>query len=291
MRQVCSQPRIFPQRIIAFSSWLLLLLLGPAFSSDEIADGPAIDIISSNITSLRKNWELIKSLDASVYFLQETTLNKQGQNAMAKVIRKSSHSAIFGPPCGYKFSGAQTSISLWNAKSGGLAAVAKDPLPLKVIKSTSYPFDSGRCTHTWLPTGMGRRGIHVINCYGYVGAGPKNMRIFKLNEKFLASVFEYVASLGEVPWIVVGDLQTSLLLKVVLIFGSSLPPWKLNSSRALLRFWIVLTIVLLLVAVFLRFPPAKPRRQSQIPLILFLLERRPLDFLGPLERRGSSFAR
>lgn len=199
----------FPRALIALSSWFLFLRIGPGFSSDAIADGPTLDIISANVTSLRKNWDLVKALDSSIYFLQETTLNKQGQNAMARTISKDNHSATFGLPCEYKFSGSQTSISLWNAKSGGLASIAKNSLPLKDIKSTTFMFEIGRATHTWVPCGLGHRGFHIINCYGYVGAGTKNPHAFTLNEKFLSSVFEYTSTLGDVPWMVVGDLQTN----------------------------------------------------------------------------------
>ena len=175
--------------------------MGPCFPSDETADGPSINIISANVTSLRKNWDSVKTLDSSLYFLQETTLNKQGQNAMAmaRTISRDNHNVTFGLPCGYKFSGSQSSISLWNAKSGGLASIAKKPLPLKDIKSTTFMFEIGRATHTWVPCGPGRRGFHIINCYGYVGAGTKNPHAFALNEKLLSSVFEYAASLGGHP--------------------------------------------------------------------------------------------
>jgi hypothetical protein len=91
----------FPRALIALSSWFLFLRIGPGFSSDAIADGPTLDIISANVTSLRKNWDLVKALDSSIYFLQETTLNKQGQNAMARTISKDNHSATFGLPCEY----------------------------------------------------------------------------------------------------------------------------------------------------------------------------------------------
>ena len=35
-------------------------------------------LISANITSLRKNWDLIRMMNANIYCLQETTLNPQG---------------------------------------------------------------------------------------------------------------------------------------------------------------------------------------------------------------------
>ena len=43
------------RRLLPSSVWCLLLGMGPAFSSDCIADGP-IKIMSANVTSLRKNW-------------------------------------------------------------------------------------------------------------------------------------------------------------------------------------------------------------------------------------------
>ena len=63
--------------------------------------------------------------------------------------------------------------------------------------------------HTWVPAGCGRRGFHIFNIYGHVGAGKKNPVAFQKNAAFLQQVFQAAALLGEVPWIVVGDFQTN----------------------------------------------------------------------------------
>ncbi|CAE7832127.1 unnamed protein product [Symbiodinium sp. CCMP2592] len=66
-----------------------------------------------------------------------------------------------------------------------------------------------QCTHTFIPIGIGTRGLHVFNIYGYVGAGPKNPHAFKRNEQLLDSILQCAASLGDVPILICGDLQTS----------------------------------------------------------------------------------
>ena len=97
----------------------------------------------------------------------------------------------------------QKNISLWNARSGGLATISKKPLPIHEIQSSEYPFTTGRCTQTWVPSGCGRRGFHIFNIYGHVGAGSRNPEALRLNEQLLTSVFEAAAKLGDVPWILV----------------------------------------------------------------------------------------
>ena len=130
-------------------------------------------LISANVTSLRKNWDLVRMMDANIYCLQETTLNPQGQNAMARTIHKSGHNVLFSKPSEYKLSGLQKTFSLSNARSGGLATISKQPLPIQNIPATNTDFEHSRCTHTWIPAGCGLRGFHLFNVYGYVGAGKK----------------------------------------------------------------------------------------------------------------------
>ena len=125
----------------------MLLHLGSQFSSDEISDGPNISITSANVTSLRKNWDIVASLNSSIFCLQETTLNRHGQNSMAKKLSNTQYNVLFGRPSDFKFSGSQKNISLWNARSGGLATISKKPLPIHEIQSSEYhlpPADAHR---------------------------------------------------------------------------------------------------------------------------------------------------
>lgn len=179
-------------------------------------DGPSkkakmtlITLISANITSLRKNWDLIRMMNANIYCLQETTLNPQGQNAVARTIHKSGHNVLFSKPSEYKLSGLQKTFSLWNARSGGLATISKQALPIQNIPATNTDFEHSRCTHTWIPAGCGLRGFHLFNVYGYVGSGKKNPYAFQQNDNLLQQIFQSVALSGHVPWLIVGDFQTN----------------------------------------------------------------------------------
>ena len=185
----------FPRALLQAcpSSALILFLfaaIGPGFSSDIAADGPQLSILPANVTSMRKNFEIIRGFDSSYNFLQETTLNVHGQSSMRKVLHRTGYDALFGPPCGLKLSGSQFQRTVWNSKSGGFATVARH------IVST---LTSGKCTLTWIPTDIGARGFHVFNIYGYVGAGPKNPKALTLNEDFLAAVISEIISLGDGP--------------------------------------------------------------------------------------------
>ena len=171
--------------------------------------GKKFVIISSNVTSLRKNWTILKQLPADIYCCQETTLNAAGQNSMKRTLARDKFHALLGPPSKYKFSGSQRAISLWNAGSGGLATIAKLHQPMKNISSNGDPFTIGKCTVTWVPLGMGRRGLYLYNIYGFVGAGPRNKTAFEKNDLLIQQIFEHAASLGDVPILLVGDFQTN----------------------------------------------------------------------------------
>jgi hypothetical protein len=166
-------------------------------------------IISANITSLRKNWDVLKLQHADIYCCQETTLNFAGQNSMKRTLTSQGYYALLGPPTKFKFSGSQRAISLWNAGSGGLAAIAKKHQPMKNISSDGEPFTIGKCTVTWVPLGVGRRGFYLYDVYGFVGAGPRNKIAMEKNEILLQQIFEHASSLGDVPILLVGDFQAN----------------------------------------------------------------------------------
>ena len=166
-------------------------------------------LVSSNVTSLRKNWPLLQQTVADVYLCQETTLNTHGQNSMQRSLSSQGFSAAFGPATKHKFSGSQKKISLWNACSGGLATIAKQSVPFKAIPCDGDSFIIGKSHLNWFPTGVGRRGFYVYNIYGFVGAGPKCLTAFEKNEQLLHEVFSHAATLGNSPILFIGDFQTS----------------------------------------------------------------------------------
>ena len=113
-------------RCVGFPPLWATIHIGPEFPSDCAGDGPptsSTTILSANITSMRKNWCLLESLECDYYFLQETTLNQTGQKTMNKLLNNSGYQCAFGKPCEYKLSGKQTRISTWNARPGGLATM------------------------------------------------------------------------------------------------------------------------------------------------------------------------
>ena len=73
------------------------------------------------------------------YFLQETTLNASGQKTFTKLLHTSAYQSLFSKPSDYKLSGKQKTISLWNARSGGLASVAR--LPWFIPRILLLPMD------------------------------------------------------------------------------------------------------------------------------------------------------
>ena len=114
-------------------------------------DNGSLLIISANVTSLRKNWSLLRHLSAKAFFCQEITLNQQGQNSMLRTLKSDNFHCVLGKPCGYKLSGSQIKFSLWNATSGGLATIAPCTQPIQKVMCTTDAFRNGRCSLTWIP--------------------------------------------------------------------------------------------------------------------------------------------
>ena len=126
---------------------------------------------------------------------------------MLRSLQRDGYHGLMGQPCGYKLSGMQTRFSLWNATSGGLATIASNQQPIQKIVCANSAFQSGRCTLTWIPTGVSHRGIYIFNVYGHVGAGPKNPKAYESNEELLVAIASTLSSLGEVPILWVGGFQ------------------------------------------------------------------------------------
>ena len=103
------RPRAAWSRLVFLHALILFLFtaVGPMFSSDIAADGPQLSILSANVTSMRKNFAIIRGIDSSYSLLQETTLNIHGQSSMRKVLHRTGYDALLGPPCGFKLSGSQ----------------------------------------------------------------------------------------------------------------------------------------------------------------------------------------
>lgn len=180
----------------------------PKPSGHDASNGASFCVISSNITSLRKNWPLLCSLPADLYLCQETTLNTNGQNSMKRHLSNMGYVASFGPASLPKLSGSQKSFSLWNACSGGLATIAKSHVRFTHIQCDGEPFRSGKCSLSWIPTGIARRGVYIYNIYGFVGAGPKNADAYQKNELLPEQIFTHASSLGDSPILLIGDFQT-----------------------------------------------------------------------------------
>lgn len=125
-------------RFIHLACPFLLLHIGLQFSSDVIADGP-LKLLSANVTSLRKNWDIIRRFDADIVCFQETILNKQGQNSMARCVSKSSRRVIFGKPCDYKFNGSQPEFLFGMLDRVGLPLFAKFLCRSKISLRQHFP--------------------------------------------------------------------------------------------------------------------------------------------------------
>eukprot|EP00973_Karenia_brevis_P066511 9246502-Karenia_brevis.AAC.1 len=67
-------------------------------------------------------------------------------------------------------------------------------------------WESGRWVHVMVAVGSGRNIVHIMSVYGHSGASVDNLAM-QNNEHLLRAVFNVAAELGNVPVIIVGDLN------------------------------------------------------------------------------------
>ena len=67
------RPRVPLSRLVFLHAFILFLFaaIGPMFSSDIAADGPQLSILSANVTSMRKNFAIIRGIDSSYSFCKK----------------------------------------------------------------------------------------------------------------------------------------------------------------------------------------------------------------------------
>ena len=178
--------------------------------------GPVV-AATVNLTALSTQQAGLLALPADVSGLQEVRLDEPGQQEYKIKMRDAGLDIIFGAPLVRK-----TFTS--RIPAGGVAIAARPELGLRCIPPkcdlSKQLYASTRFVH-----GVVRFQdcvVHVISLYGFTNAarGP-NQR--KKNEELLQMLFHFLASLGDVPIIVLGDFnvapQQSITLTTMLGSG------------------------------------------------------------------------
>ena len=151
--------------------------------------------------------------------------------------------------------------SEWDAIPGGVAALARKPIPIQAVEPPLRPADliledepdilgEGRLLHAAVPVGTGRTVLHMLTYYGFSGARAGNAVAKRLNEAGLSQAFRYVAALGNVPVVLGGDLNDNPESSRTLYNALQTGVWKgaalLEADKCLICFIKLFTILIFL---------------------------------------------
>ena len=157
--------------------------------------GPAgrIRILSANVTRWSSAWRGLLAADADVWCVQEARVApKDAAGAVAAAARRG-YALQLGMPAE-----AQGSLLAVAHRRPGVAGRAE---PMRGVSGDAAP----RLQH--LAVHLGRKdALHVVNVYGYTGGA----RVAELNEMLLLEAVAWLQSLGDIPALIVGDLNLRL---------------------------------------------------------------------------------
>eukprot|EP00660_Eupelagonema_oceanica_P019513 gene19513-biopygen42552 len=170
-------------------------------------------VTTANVTALTERTRIpLSTIGGSIVALQEVKLTKVGQEAATKRLWHEGWQTTWGKaqPPGTRAGGAD---QLHAAASSGVGVLVRCGLPMQ-----AGPVDnplrkrlwaSGRWVHCIFGLGDGAQALHVMSVYGHCGA-REHGKEHELNEQLLADVLEAAAEMGNVPMLIMGDLNTTL---------------------------------------------------------------------------------
>eukprot|EP00973_Karenia_brevis_P081265 11267179-Karenia_brevis.AAC.1 len=149
-------------------------------------------------------------MEAEVIGLQETRLSEQGQLDMTTTLQQQGWQSFWGRPQEPQHRAQAFVPSPWNATHGGVGIVVRSgipaqPAPLDTPRRQAL-WNTGRWLHVMVGTGNGRQVLHVMTVYGHTGSSS-NAPSMSQNEDLLNEVLTVAAELGNVPVIVLGDIN------------------------------------------------------------------------------------
>ena len=168
-------------------------------------------ICSINPGSLPAHLETVITLPASIIGAQETKLTAEGQTQCKLELKKHGWIGVFGDP-------------IENPRACGGVCILSSTGQLR-----AYPRRAGvseelwaskRFCHAVMMTGhKSDVPLHVVSFYGFTNAGSDASQR-ESNEHLLSLLFVYLAELGDVPIIILADLNTTRAASAAL--GSAL---------------------------------------------------------------------
>ena len=144
---------------------------------------------------------------------------------MRSQLRQSDWNAAWGKP--QPLMDGPHAPSMWNARQGGAAVLARLGHPLRPVAPSSPAsrelWDSGRWCHAEVAYGDGGRVLHLFSFYGFSGDG--GTAVNSINDALLRQAIDTVAELGAVPVLLCGDFNILSSKSNVLMTATSTGQW------------------------------------------------------------------
>ena len=158
---------------------------------------------TTNVTSLRTQIESVLCIPADVLGCQEIRLCEAAQVHMARELHEKGWNVVFGKPMSRRPGSNRV-------PPGGVAVLARRGIRMQAVPPEGaeglWLWNTTRFCHAVVEFSIGM--VHVISVYGHTNAWSKISQRLK-NEEFLSYLFRYVAALGDVPLLLLGDFQHS----------------------------------------------------------------------------------
>ena len=157
------------------------------------------ELFSQNFTSLMAHLDVVQGNGSPISCVQETKLTDRAQLKLQRKAAFKDWTMVLGAPLSS------------SKQAGGVAILARPGVNMRKVppqcEGGRELWESTRFCHAAVGVGTDQTIVHIVCLYGFTNAGQSS-DARKSNESFLAKVFAYLATFGDVPFIIAGDFNT-----------------------------------------------------------------------------------
>ncbi len=169
-----------------------------------------ITIITANVGALKPKAAVVADWQADILLLQETKLTAAALAEVRAIFKRRGKAIHHGTPCKPMVrKAAKVASAAKEAAQGGVAAILTGPRTATPSPTTALTQEL-RATARWeeiiVPTTASSIHMAAATIYGVSGAG-QNPRNYKENEAILAKAVLRVIEMGDVPYVLMGDVN------------------------------------------------------------------------------------
>ena len=188
----------------------------PALTDGEASNpGPISAIASLNLTSVTKHDEEVRKLNSHVTCVQETKLTDKGQLQLSRLEAFKGWGIVFGAPIAH------------SRDAKGVAIFTRPGVTIRIIPPQRQAgrelWDTARFCHA--AVAFDGCVVHIVSVYGYTNAAV-NQQARQDNEAFMAKMFAYLATFGDVPVLIGGDMNIDPVKSAALRAAFSTGRWR-----------------------------------------------------------------